>query len=270
MDARAFMTLDPRWATFNQAKDKGWNVKKGEKSTTIVFYKQLEVDDEKAEDGKRSIPMLRAFPVFHASQIDGIPPRIAPTKDEAPWTRPEAADLILTNSRAIVRVGGDRAYYSPGTDHIQLPPEAAFHGPQQWAATALHELGHWTGHPSRLARDLSGRFGSGAYAQEELRAELASAFIGAELGLPTDLPQHASYIQGWVKALKEDKREILRAAADAQKIADFALAFHPDFAARMKAEAKAQDEAAAAPAAVAAAALPRPSAARRSYARAAP
>ena len=100
----------------------------------------------------------------------------------------------------------------------------------------LHELGHWTGHPKRLNRDLSGRFGSGAYAQEELRAELASAFVGSTLGLPTDIPQHASYIASWIKVLKEDKREIFRAAADAQKIAEVALSFHPDYAATAKAE----------------------------------
>ena len=95
---------------------------------------------------------------------------------------------------------------------------------------------HWTGHKTRLNRDLSGRFGSGSYAQEELRAELASAFIGATMGLPADIPQHASYIGNWIKALKEDKREIFRAAADAQKITDLALSFHPAYAAAMKAE----------------------------------
>jgi antirestriction protein ArdC len=236
MDARAFMTGDPRWMTYQQAKDKNWQVRKGEKATTIFFYKPLEIDDPAAEDGSRTIPMLKSYSVFHASQVDGIPGHKPPTVEEAPWQRPEAADLILTNSGAAVRIGGGRAFYSPGTDHIQLPPESAFTGPHEWAATALHELGHWSGHPTRLNRDLSGRFGSGAYAQEELRAELASAFIGAELGLPTDIPQHASYIASWIKVLKEDKREIFRAAADAQKIADLALSFHPGYAATVKAE----------------------------------
>jgi antirestriction protein ArdC len=234
MDPRAFMTSDPRWMTYQQAREENWQVRKGEKATTIFFYKPLEVDDPEAKDGTRTIPMLKSYSVFHASQVDGIPAYKAPTLEEAPWQRPEAADLILKNSGAVVRIGGDRAFYSPSTDHIQLPPEAAFHGPHEWAATALHELGHWTGHPARLARDLSGRFGSGAYAQEELRAELASAFIGTTLGLPTDIPQHASYISSWIAKLKEDKREIFRAAADAQKIADLALSFHPDYAATMK------------------------------------
>ena len=149
------------------------------------------------------------------TRIPGYKP---PTLEEAPWQRPEAADLILKNSGAAIRIGGGRGFYSLGTDHIQLPPESAFYGPQEWAAVALHELGHWSGHPTRLNRDLSGRFGSGAYAQDELRAELASVFIGAELGLPSDIPHHASYIASWIKALKDGKREIFRAAADAQKI----------------------------------------------------
>lgn len=236
MDPRAFMTGDPRWMTYKQASAEGWQVRKGEKATTIFFYKSMEVRDEEAEDGTRIIPMLKNYSVFHASQMDGIPPHRPTPVAEAPWRRPEAADLILKNSRATVRIGGDRAFYSPRTDHIQLPPEPAFHGPHQWAATALHELGHWTGHPSRLNRDLSGRFGSGAYAQEELRAELASVFIGTAMGLPTDIPQHASYLQSWVKALRNDKREIFHAAADAQRIADLALSFHPDYAATLKVE----------------------------------
>ena len=242
MDLRAFASGDPRWTTYQQAKEKDWQVRKGEKATTIFFYKPLEVDDAEAKDGTRIIPMLKSYSVFHATQIDGIPPYIVPSIEETPWQRPEAADLIIRNSGAALRIGGGRAFYSPATDHIQLPPEEAFQGPHEWAAVAMHELGHWTGHPTRLDRDLSGKFGSGAYAQEELRAELASAFIGATLGIPADIPQHASYIASWVKKLKEDKREIFRAAADAQKIADFALAFHPDYAATMKAEREERPE----------------------------
>ena len=236
IDPRAFTSGDPRWMTYQQAKEEGWQVRKGEKATTIFFYKPLEVGDAEAKDGTRVIPMLKTYSVFHASQVDGIPPYAVPAIEETPWQRPEAADLILKNSGAAVRIGGGRAFYSPCTDHIQLPPEEAFNGPHVWAAVALHELGHWTGHNTRLDRDLSGKFGSGAYAQEELRAELASAFIGATLGLPTDIPQHASYLASWIQKLKEDKREIFRAAADAQKIADFALTFHPEYAAAMKLE----------------------------------
>jgi hypothetical protein len=116
------------------------------------------------------------------------------------WMRPhgpdpEAANVIPANGGALVRIGGDEAFYSPGTDHIQLPPEIAFRGPPEWAATALHELGHWTGHPSRLNRELGKRHGSAAYAMEELRAELALTFTSAELGTPTDISARQLYLR---------------------------------------------------------------------------
>jgi antirestriction protein ArdC len=236
MDLRAFESGDPRWMTYRQAQEKNWQVRKGERSTTIFFAKPLEIDDDEKEDGRKTIKVLKHYAVFHASQIDGIPPYKVPTIEEAPWTRPEAADIIMKNSGAVIRIGGDRAFYSPSTDHIQLPPESAFNGPAEYATTGLHELGHWTGHPSRLNRPLQNRFGSAAYAMEELRAEMASAFVASVIGIPTDIPQHASYLSSWIKALKDDKREIFRAAADAQRIADMELGFHPDYAARMQAE----------------------------------
>jgi len=236
MDMRAFQSGDPRWMTYQQAQGKDWQVRKGERSTTIFFTKPYEVDDEAAEDGTKTIRLLKHYAVFHASQIDGVPAYKAPAVDEAPWTRPEASEIILRNSGAVVRIGGERAFYSPSTDHIQLRPDCAFNGPEEFAATALHELAHWTGHPSRLNRDLQNRYGSAAYAMEELRAELASAFVANELGIPTDIPHHASYVASWIKPLKDDKREIFRAAADAQRIASMELAFHPDYAAQVQEE----------------------------------
>jgi antirestriction protein ArdC len=230
MDIRAFQSGDPRWMTYQQAHDEGWQVRKGEKSTTIFFYKPLEIEDEKAEDKTRIVPILKHYAVFHATQIDGIPAHKPPTIEETPWARPEAAEVILRNSKAVIRTGGDRAFYSPELDFISLPPESAFRGPPEWAATALHELSHWTSHPTRLNRDVKSKFGSAGYAMEELRAELSSAFIAGELGIPADIPQHASYIADWLKPLKQDKREIFRAAADAQRIVDMVLGFHPEFA----------------------------------------
>jgi antirestriction protein ArdC len=237
---------DPRFCSYKQAVDRGWQVRKCERGTTIFFFKRMLVEDRDAaadaEDRTKAIPMLRAYTVFNGAQIEGIPAYVAPDAREVPWRRPEAADLILTNSKAVVRMGGDRAFYSPSLDFIQLPEPASFDSSQDFAATALHEASHWSGAKHRLDRDLTGRFGSAAYAQEELRAELASVFIGAELGLPCDIPNHANYIASWVKKLKEDKREIFRAAADAQRIADYLLAFHPDYA---EAEAPGSDEGAA-------------------------
>ncbi len=234
MSVLAHGSGDPRWCTYRQAAGRGWQVRRGERGTTVFFYKQLQIEDRsapaEAEDRTRRIPLLRAYTVFNGSQIDGIAPFIAPSLDEAPWQRPDATDIILRNSGADIRIGGERAFYSPGTDHIQLPPEAAFASAEGWSATALHELDHWTGSKKRLNRDLTGRFGSLEYAREELRAELASVYIGTTLGLPTDIPNHASYLASWINVLKEDRKEIFRAAADAQRIADYCLAFHPDYA----------------------------------------
>ncbi len=236
MDPRAFESGDPRWMTYQQAQEKRWQVKKGERSTTIFFTKSYDVVNEASEDESKTVRVLRHYSVFHASQIDGIPVYKVPAVDEAPWARPEAADIILCNSGAVIRIGGDRAFYSPATDHIQIPPEHSFNGPAEFAATALHELAHWTGHEARLNRDLQVHYGSAAYAMEELRAELASAFVANELGIPTAIPNHASYIDHWIKPLKNDKREIFRAAADAQRIAAMELGFHPDYSARVQKE----------------------------------
>jgi antirestriction protein ArdC len=225
---------DPRFCSYKQAADRGWQVRKGEHGTTVFFFKRMLVEDRnaapEAEDRMKAIPMLRTFTVFNGSQIEGIPEYVAPSVVEAPWRRPEAADIILSNSKAVMRIGGDRAFYSSSHDFIQLPPPASFESPEAVASVALHEASHWTGGKDRLDRDLTSRFGSAAYAQEELRAELASAFLGKVLDLPSDIPNHASYLGSWIKTLKADKREIFRAASDAQCIADYLLAFHPDYA----------------------------------------
>lgn len=247
-----FTGADPRWCTYRQATERGWQVRKGERATTVFFYKRIEIEDRRRgedDDSTRRIPVLRAYSVFNAAQIDGIPPFRAPTADEAPWRRPEASDVILRNSGASIRIGGDRAFYMLATDHIQLPPDSAFKSGPLWSAVALHELGHWSGAPNRLDRDLSGMFGSATYAKEELRADLASLFIGTTLGIPTDVPHHASYVASWSRILKDERREIFRAAADAQRIADFCLAFHPEYkAAAGNADPDAHDEEQEAPA----------------------
>lgn len=235
MSQFSFTSGDPRFCSYKQAKDKGWQVRAGEKGTTVFFYKQLQIEDHDApsdaEERTRHIPLLRAYTVFHASQIDGIPAFVPPTIEEAPWRRFDAADIIMRNSGVAVRTGGDHAFYSPSTDHIQLPPESAFKSPEGFAAVQMHELAHATGALHRLNRDLGGPFGSPRYAREELVADIASCLINSELGLPTDIENHASYVAHWIKPLKEDKREIFRAAAAAQKAADYCLAFHPDYAA---------------------------------------
>lgn len=230
---RAWETGDPRWCSYEQARQKGWQVRGGEHGTQVYFFKRVEFDDPDARPGPdgesatRTVPVLRSYTVFHVSQMDNVPAYVAPTVQEAPWREPQAVRAILANSGVTVRVGGERAFYAPSTDHIQIPVAQAFRSPEAWAATALHELGHATGHPSRLNRDLANRFGSQGYAREELRADLASAMVAAELGIDGELEQHASYVANWLEVLRSDKKEIFRAAGDAQRIADWCLDLHP-------------------------------------------
>lgn len=235
MSALAFSSGDPRWATYKQAAEQGWQVRRGEHGTTGYFFKRLEVHDDRSgdddEDAVRRIPLLRAFTLFHASQIDGIPPYAPPTLAEAPWRAPGASEIILANSGAVLRFGGEHAFYSPATDHIQMPPKAAFATAQGYGSTLIHEMGHWTGAPARLNRDLRNRFGSHDYAREELRAEIGQMMVCAELGIADcDFSNNAAYVAHWLETLRSDRKEIFRAAADAQRIADFLLAFHPDYA----------------------------------------
>ncbi len=195
MSPLAFMTGDPRWATYKQAQERGWQVKKGAHGLTGFFYKRIEADrTENAggeSEGGKWFPLLRSFTLFHASQIDGIPSYLPVTVAEAPWRAPDAAETIVRNSRATIRIGGERAFYSPSTDHIQMPPQRAFRSPAAWASVQLHELGHWSGSRTRLNRDLSGPFGSADYAREELRAEIAQVMICAELGIPSAISRTA-------------------------------------------------------------------------------
>jgi antirestriction protein ArdC len=237
MSPLAFASGDPRWATYRQAEEHGWQVRKGERGTTGYFFKRLELrDDTKPagdDDAVKRIPLLRAFTLFHASQIEGIPAYVPPTIEEAPWRAPEAAEIIRANSGAVIRIGGDRAFYSPSTDHIQLPPPPAFATAQGFCGTLIHEMGHWTGAASRLNRDLRNGFGSHDYAREELRAEIGQMMVCGELGIAvsdSDFANNAAYVASWLEKLRSDRKEIFRAAADAQRIADYLLAFHPDYA----------------------------------------
>ncbi len=232
MSPLAFASNDPRWCSYRQATARGWQVRRGEKATPVYFYKPIEIEDQTTDGGRetRRIPMLRMFSVFHASQIDGIPALALAVATKTVVHRIQDVEIIVQASGVPVRIGGDRAFYSPALDLIQMPPDEAFHSPEERAATLFHELSHASGHASRLNRDLSGRFGSASYAKEELRAELASSAIGSMIGLPCDVPNHASYLQSWIGVLTQDRREIFRAAAEAQRIADYILDFHPDYA----------------------------------------
>lgn len=211
------------WATYKQWQELGAQVRKGEKSANVVFWKFLdreETQKETEETRTRKIPMAREYWVFNADQVDGyaLPERQAETKDQ----RIESVELFFRELGIQIKPGGNEAFYSPVTDCVHLPPFGAFKEPLYYYSVLSHEATHWTAAKHRLDRDLSARFGSESYAMEELIAELGSAFLCGELGLPTDpRTDHAPYIASWLKVLKNDKRAIFTAAAKAQQAADW-------------------------------------------------
>lgn len=218
----------PRWITFKQAQELGGNVRKGERGTPIVFFKKLEVaaGEGAGEDERRSIPMMRGYTVFNVEQCDGLADRFPlPVIADLPAKqRDEQAEATLRATGATIKEGGNSAFYSPATDHIQLPAFEAFQSTGGFLATLAHELVHWTGAKHRLARDMSGGFGSANYAREELVAEMGAAFIGARLGIAGDhFDNHAAYLANWLQVLRTDKKAIFKAAAAAQLAADHIL-----------------------------------------------
>jgi antirestriction protein ArdC len=211
----------------------GGNVRKGEHGTTVVYADRFIPDGERKRaerdgDEPGAIPFLKRFTVFNTDQCENLHGElvIAPPPVPAGLILPQAEALIAATG-ANFRIGGDRAFYSPVQDYVQVPRPDAYFEPINWHRTALHELGHWVGHPSRLARDLSGMFGSVLYAKEELVAEMTSAFVCASLGIVPTV-RHADYLGSWLEVLREDNRAIVRAASAASKAADYLLAFRPE------------------------------------------
>lgn len=223
----------PYWMTYRQGKLMGGQVRGGEKSTLIVFWKWLEVDSEpepESEETVRRIPFLRYYRVFNLEQVDGIPPSRIPAAETRP-VRPLAAAQALVDAMPNpprIAHGGDKAFYRPSTDSIQMPKPEAFDSPETFHATLFHELTHASGHPSRLGRfDLSAclaPFGSAEYSREELIAEVGAAFLCAEAGIENaTLTNSAAYIQNWLGVLKNDRRMVVLAAAQAQRAVDLIL-----------------------------------------------
>lgn len=220
------------WLTFRQALSLGGNVRRGERGTTVVYADRFTPEDEKRrarETGEEAaaIPFLKRFTVFNAAQCDGLPEDVAIVSPPPPPGLIEPQVEALIRATCIdFRIGGDRAFYVPAHDYVQVPPPQAYFEPINWHRTALHELGHATGHPSRLNRDFSGSFGSQKYAFEELIAEINAAFCCASLGIAPTV-RHADYIGSWLEVLREDNRAIVRAASQASKAADWLLGFLP-------------------------------------------
>jgi len=234
------MDGDPRWMTFKQAQSLDAQVRKGEKGTAIQYWKFTKQVDKVDEDGKKildknnkpiketiqlSHPQVFYATVFNASQIEGLKPlkEDLGIKEVISEFQPiEAAENILTNSNAnIIHVAGNRAFYSLSKDRIQLPLKEQFSSEMDYYSTALHELGHWTGHESRLNRDMIHPFGSTEYAKEELRAEIGSYMLSSKIGIDFDPSQHHAYIEDWVSILEDKPSEIFKACSDASKIVSF-------------------------------------------------
>ena len=234
---------DVRWGTYRQIQARDGQVRKGEQGTRILSFqdhRKIAVNDERGRpkrdnEGKRvyrherlQAPFVRQYTVFNAEQADGLPARPAPAAEPL-WKVHQQAEQVLEDSGVPVRhVAGDRAFYNLNRDEIVLPERGQFPSANHYYQTALHELGHSTGHPERMNRPtliegIGEGFGSPAYAKEELRAEISAMMTGERVGVGHDPSRGAAYVEGWVAALEEDPREIRRAAADAQKISDFVL-----------------------------------------------
>jgi putative DNA primase/helicase len=219
---------DPRWMTYKQAQSQGWQVRSGEHGRSIQFWKFNEENTDPATGQKETVrrerPVLRTYTVFNADQIDGIPEQ--EKKEAEEWQRHERAENILDRSGVpIHHVQGDKAAYRPFSDEIIMPEKRQFATADRYYGTALHELGHATGHESRLNRDIHHPFGSREYAKEELRAEIASYMLGMQLGIGHDPENHLAYIDSWVGILEEKPTEIFKACADAEKIQAYVLEY---------------------------------------------
>lgn len=216
-----------RFLTYKQATEHGGHVRKGETGTKVYFVKQLLVKDKGAvetDDKGKIIPMMREYTVFNVAQCENLPPKLLQPASKAPRNhgeRDKLADEFLAATQANISEGHGQAMYVPSRDAIMMPAFAAFKNADNFYAITFHELGHWTGHKSRLDRSegMRGRFGDQAYAAEELVAELCSAFLCAEFNFDGDL-RHAGYIEHWAKLLKSDNRAFFTACSKAQAAAD--------------------------------------------------
>ena len=228
---------NPTFMTFNQAEEYSAHVRKGEKASLSVYANKItktETDEKTGEDVEVKIPFLKAYSVFNVEQIEGLPEKfyIKPERPEGSFDTIKTLDVVeefLKNTGAEIRHGGNRAFYSPTYDFIQMPPIEAFKDAESYYATELHEATHWTKHESRLNRDFGRKqFGDEGYAKEELVAEIGAAFLCADLGITPEIrDDHAAYIETWLQALKNDKKLIFAAASHASRAVEFMKAKQP-------------------------------------------
>lgn len=218
---------DFRFLTFQQAVKNNWTVKRGEKAVArVIYFNPAPKLRPESEIKPRSVkvPILRTYPVFHSSQINGMPDFQEPEMLQGVESI-NAVEIMIWASKADIRFSKYDAYYSPLLDVISMPAKEQFSSIEGYYGTLLHELGHWAGHSSRLNRQLENQYGSEAYAIEELIVELAMVFLFSELGLKFSSRNHISYMDSWIRVLKNDRFQIKKASSEAQKIANFLMSF---------------------------------------------
>lgn len=220
------------WGTYKQWQEAGAQVREGEHATTVVLWTEIKSrhakDDEGDDEGQRRM-FARAFSVFNVAQVDGYERSVASTLPEA--ERLAHAEAFITNLGVKTVFGGSEAYYRPADDTVFMPPFASFRDPASFYAVWLHENGHASGAKQRIDRDLSGRFGSAAYAAEECCVEILSGLVLADLGIAHHpRPDHAAYVASWLEVLKDDPKAIFTAASKAQQAADWMHAQQPETA----------------------------------------
>jgi antirestriction protein ArdC len=225
----------PIWMTFKQSLELGGHVRKGESGSTVIYasrFTKTETDEHGGEV-ERDIPFLKTYSVFNVEQIENLPEHFysRPTPILGPIARIEHADRFFANTGSVIRHGGSKAYFSPSTDHIQMPPFESFRDAASYVAVLSHEHIHWTADSRRVGRDLS-RYAKdrSERAREELVAEIGSALICADLGIVPELeprPDHASYLASWLTVLSNDRRAIFSAAAHAQRAAAYLHGLQP-------------------------------------------
>lgn len=220
----------PMWMTLRQANELGGRIMKGSRGSQVVYADTIikqDADETTGETEEQIIPFMKGYTVFNVEQIDGLPTQYYAKPEQAPvmdgMERRGELDGFFQGLGALIRHGGERAYYCQGTDHIQMPWFQTFRDVESYYATLAHEATHWTKHPSRLDRDFGRKkWGDDGYAREELVAEIGSAFLCAELGITPDTREdHAAYIASWLEILKGDKRAIFTAASHAQRAIDY-------------------------------------------------
>ena len=216
---------NPTWITYKQAQKLGGQVRKGSKGTTIVYadrFVKTETDSS-GNEYEKSIPYMKTYSVFNVEQIDNLPEKFyLPITVGNPDSRLSAVEAYFASTNADIRHQGDKAYYSPSQDYINMPQFESFKNAESYYAVLGHECIHWTGHKDRLDRQGGKKFGDEAYAFEELVAELGSAFLCADLGITPEVrADHTAYIKSWLKVLKSDHKAIFSASSLASKATDY-------------------------------------------------